>query len=429
MADLIQIDNFINKYNDNLLSENSLLKNNPTVNFSSGTGSYSITNDNSYSKGSNCIQFTEVQNVASGSEVVFDLGNSLEYTVQKDASYIFQFSVYDKVVNASGVLPIDFKLKLYINSILIETYTKIIDINALEELKYYTFAQSFLLQETDIVNFAFEFSGASVGTPNPNFTFNVGGFKLEVDDKFTGLPTPYSLPSLVSSYNLYTGFASYTDSGYTSGAPFSIPALTDTVLPNRAQTIYDTQLPIDIKTFYYSRQLIMGSITGAYLEGETITGGTSGATATIIEIDSNGHLLLVNQNGTWTASEIVTGSTSGATAPITTIKQGAVTGRNGDGLDIMLYFYAVPTNVAQTMDVWLDLTDGTGVPSNLSVLYPETYTFPKGVGIGRGIKFNFSSVYTRDTWQANGGRIFINSSHSLTVYGINFNFDRSHKAR
>mgnify|MGYP003538661854 CR=1 FL=1 len=39
MADLIQIENFINKYNDNVLSVNSLLKNSPTVNFNSNTGS------------------------------------------------------------------------------------------------------------------------------------------------------------------------------------------------------------------------------------------------------------------------------------------------------------------------------------------------------------------------------------------------------
>lgn len=226
-----------------------------------------------------------------------------------------------------------------------------------------------------------------------------------------------------------TGFANYADSGYTSGAPFAVSATTDTVLPNRAQVIYDDQIPADIKTFYYSRRLIIGSIVGTYVEGETVTGGTSGATGTLKEINSDGDLLLVNQSGTWSVSETVTGGTSGATSTLTTIKQGAITGRNGDGLDIMLYFYAVPTNVSQTMDVWLDLTDGVGTPANLARLYAETYSFPKGVGIERGIKINFSSAYNRDTWEANGGRIWINSSHALTIYGINFNFDRSHKAR
>lgn len=210
MADLIQIENFINKYNDNVLSEKSLLKGDFEVNLSSNTGSYSITNENSYSSQSNCLEFTEVQNVFTGSDVTFDFGTQLQYDVLKDASYIFQFTVYNKVANASISTPINFKLKLFVNSVLIETYIKQVDIKELEEEKYYTFAQSFLLQETDIVNFAFEFSGDSVGTPNPNFTFNVGGFKLEIDDKFIGLPTPYSLPKIDLSAG--GGWAYYVDS-------------------------------------------------------------------------------------------------------------------------------------------------------------------------------------------------------------------------
>jgi hypothetical protein len=195
MANLIKIDSFINKYNDNLLSVNSLLNNNPTVNFNSNTGSYDITSTDSYSENAKCIEFTEVQNIVSGSFVQFDLGDALEYTATKDGNYIFQYSVYNKIVNSSNSLPTEFKLKLYVNTILVEEFTNTLDINELEEQKYHTFTQSFNLLDTDVVNFAFEFFAPSVGSPNPNFTFNVGGFKLEIDDKFlSGLPTIFSYP-------------------------------------------------------------------------------------------------------------------------------------------------------------------------------------------------------------------------------------------
>jgi len=195
MADLIKIDSFINKYNDNLLSVNSLLNNSPTVNFNSNTGSYDITSTDSYSENAKCIEFTEVQNIVSGSFVQFDFGDALEYTATKDGNYIFQYSVYNKIVNSSNPLPAEFKLKLYVNNVLIESFTNDLDINELEEQKYHTFTQSFNLLDTDVVNFAFEFFAPSVGAPNPNFTFNVGGFKLEIDDKFlSGLPTIFSYP-------------------------------------------------------------------------------------------------------------------------------------------------------------------------------------------------------------------------------------------
>ena len=198
MADLIQIENFINKYNDNVLSVNSLLKNSPTVNFNSNTGSHSITNENSYSSQSNCLEFTEVQNVVTGSYVTFDFGDALKYTTVRYGSYIFQYSVFTKTINASS-LPMDFKLNLFVNSVLIETFTTNIDIATLDEGFYYTFTQSFNVIEDSEINFSFVFEAPSVGTPNPNFTFSVGGFKLEIDDKFIGLPTPYSLP--FSKYN------------------------------------------------------------------------------------------------------------------------------------------------------------------------------------------------------------------------------------
>ena len=47
-----------------------------------------------------------------------------------------------------------------------------------------------------------------------------------------------------------SGWANYSDTAYTSVAPFTILADTDTVLPNNKGSVIDSQLPIDIATYY-----------------------------------------------------------------------------------------------------------------------------------------------------------------------------------
>ena len=108
---------------------------------------------------------------------------------------------------------------------------------------------------------------------------------------------------------------------------------------------------------------------------------------------------------------------------VTTFYTGSViTGRNGDNLDIMIYFKAVPSQANQFMDIWIDIGSPVGE------LYRQTYSFPRGAGVERGILYALPSAYTLNTWEANGGTVYVNSNHDLDVYGINFNFDLSHKA-
>lgn len=151
-----------------------------------------------------------------------------------------------------------------------------------------------------------------------------------------------------------TGWASYIDTQYPdSGTTFTVPAATDTALPNNSGTVLDMQKPTDVTEFY---------------------------------------------DGT------------------------VITGRNGDSLDIMLYFKAVPSVASQYLDVWIDIGGSVGE------LYRQTFSFPKGAGTSRGILYSLSSAYTLDTWEANGGTVYVRSDASLQIYDINYNFDRSHKA-
>lgn len=153
--------------------------------------------------------------------------------------------------------------------------------------------------------------------------------------------------------NLISGWASYNDTQYTSGAPFSLTANTDTILPNNAGTVVDSQKPSDITSFY---------------DGSVITG------------------------------------------------------RNGDNLDVQIYFKAVPSAANQWLEVWVDIGGSVGE------LYRETFAFPKGSGVERGIMYSLASSYTLGTWEANGGTVYIRSDAQADIYDIVFNFDRSHKA-
>lgn len=47
-----------------------------------------------------------------------------------------------------------------------------------------------------------------------------------------------------------SGWGQYQDTQYTSGSPFSVAAATDTVLPNNAGAVIESQKPADVTTFY-----------------------------------------------------------------------------------------------------------------------------------------------------------------------------------
>lgn len=171
----------------------------------------------------------------------------------------------------------------------------------------------------------------------------------------SGASVRAKLNSTIELANTQTGWASYRDTQYVDlASAFLIPANTDTVIPNNAGVVIDSQKPSDIPTFY---------------DGSVIPG------------------------------------------------------RNGDNLDIMIYFDAVPSAANQWLDIWLDIGGSIGE------LYRQTFSFPKGASIKRGLLYALPSAYTLDTWEANGATVYARSDANCQIHTINFNFDRSHKAR
>lgn len=83
--------------------------------------------------------------------------------------------------------------------------------------------------------------------------------------------------------------------------------------------------------------LTLTSVTGAYAQGETVTGGTSGATATVIDYNQPGNagvLRIVSITGTFQVAELVTGGTSSAIGTTSVVTAPAVAPYTGDTLYI-----------------------------------------------------------------------------------------------
>lgn len=140
---------------------------------------------------------------------------------------------------------------------------------------------------------------------------------------------------------------------------------------------------------------------------------TSGAAFSVI---ANTDTSLPNNGGTIISSQIPSDVASFYSA-------GKIVGRNGDALSMQIFFYAIPSAIDQNMDIWIDI----GAP--IGVLYPQTFSFPKGTGIARGIIYTLPAAYQLNTWQANGGTVKIRSNAALSIYGVTYNFVRTHKAR
>ena len=135
-------------------------------------------------------------------------------------------------------------------------------------------------------------------------------------------------------------------------------------------------------TKYWSngQKLLIGSQSGTFSAGETITGGTSSLTAYVHTISAN-YLLVIPLTGgtTWTSGETITGGTSGATA---------VVSGTGQDEDIMLdrtcsSTFTYPSVTFKTYLVEID-ADSLDVENGFDHIQANIAN-PGGASIGAGI--------------------------------------------
>jgi|GEM_PF-2380675 len=159
-----------------------------------------------------------------------------------------------------------------------------------------------------------------------------------------------------SNANDYTGWGVYNDTQFTEASPGAIAASTIYYLPNNALNKIESQIPIDITTFYDE----------------------------------------------------------------TTQK---ITGRNGDGLNVVIEFKMKPqTNNNTRVTLSIDIGGSVGE------IYTRDFVLTRGFDEEHYYLSSFDA-YTLGTWEANGGSVLIRSTHAVEVYDIRYVLTRTHKAR
>ena len=100
-----------------------------------------------------------------------------------------------------------------------------------------------------------------------------------------------------------------------------------------------------------------------------------------------------------------------------------ITGRNGDGINILIEFKAKPTSNGNTR-----LTVAIDIGAPVGEIYPRDFVLSKGNGVEHSYLSSFNA-YTLGTWEANGGTVKIASTAPADIYDIRYVITRTHKAR
>ena len=139
-----------------------------------------------------------------------------------------------------------------------------------------------------------------------------------------------------------SGFTYYCTIGYSATGGSKIRSLNSSNAYGEYGVFskgYDTSETPNSGTVQGTMLTYQGTITGGFSAGEEILGATSGATAYVINVQSEPKVLYITQrNGTFSSGEVVTGQTSGATA---TLVAGAVES-NQSGRILVTSFATVP---------------------------------------------------------------------------------------
>lgn len=100
-----------------------------------------------------------------------------------------------------------------------------------------------------------------------------------------------------------------------------------------------------------------------------------------------------------------------------------ITGRNGDGINIVIEFKARPNTSSVTR-----LTLAIDIGGAVGEIYIRDFVLAKGNNVEHYYLSSFNT-YTLDTWETNGGAVKITSTDSVDIYDIRYVITRTHKAR
>jgi len=184
------ITNFTNQYSENLLPNYY-----GTINKTVGTATITYQTKSTF-KSDKCIKIVHTDTLNN----VFNFG-TYGFTAKENGSHIFSYKFFKDQAAHS----VDFKVNVFVNGLLLADNTLNQTLHNTAQFKdtsYNTFAQTLQLLVNDEVTFTFESQSNTTGT-----ILYFDALKVEYDNKFLSIPTPYSLPLPEQS----TGWQSITD--------------------------------------------------------------------------------------------------------------------------------------------------------------------------------------------------------------------------
>lgn len=193
MAQLEQIVSPLAVYSENILPISAMFEETATIN-QAGSSAITVSQISTSSfEGNKCINVFGNTDAALFLNKTFNFGSDITAIAKRTGSHIFSLKLKNNTVFATDV-SMTLTAYLYVNGLLVQTYTTPLVLGAANVDNWITLAQSFNLNAGDVWNMTFEAIIPPAVEPNANISIDLDGFKLENDDRFLGIPSVYSFP-------------------------------------------------------------------------------------------------------------------------------------------------------------------------------------------------------------------------------------------
>lgn len=206
MASGVLINECKAEYSENLFPNTSVLNNSSVINKTGGSvDSYAILDDTYRYEQNYSIK---CYNNNSVTPLAFNIGTDLNFTTKNDGVYILSF----RLLHLDNVSFDDkIKVNIFANAVLTYTieaslYNSVLD-ESTDNNKWLTYANSFNFNSDVELGFTFEHS-LDPTKPSEESTIWLSGLKFELNDRYLGNPSDYSLPT---SYFINKAFLSITE--------------------------------------------------------------------------------------------------------------------------------------------------------------------------------------------------------------------------
>lgn len=198
MANLIRISEFKPEYSENIFENTANFENEPSVNVTSGTMSHSYESDITFDGGKSIYLTPTSYN---STNIAFNFGTALQTNIVNQGNYFLSFRILNANTTNIAFVPFVMYVKVWEDGINTQTFQFTSSSDELNDSKkWITWGQGLELTGT-LIDFTFEID-ADVTYPFSNITFYLDALKLELDDRFLGVPSIYSKPykSIAKTY-------------------------------------------------------------------------------------------------------------------------------------------------------------------------------------------------------------------------------------